>query len=58
MNDHEIEIAAQVAVDVVSDYLNARGPGRLPPEVLDELKGRILRKFQDRFKSMTFKEQV
>jgi len=54
MNDHEIEIAAQVAVDVVSDYLGAL----LLPIALDELKGRILRKFQGRFESMTFKEQV
>ena len=45
MDDHEIEMAAQTAVDVVSDYLIV-----LPPEALDELKLRILRKLQDRFK--------
>lgn len=53
MNDHEIEIAAQDAVDVVSDFIPA-----ILPIALDELKGRILRKFQARFESMAFKEKA
>ena len=44
MTEHEHEIAAQVAVDVISGYLDV-----LPPEALDDLKRLILTKLHERF---------
>ena len=45
MTEHELEKAAQIAVDVISDYYAYA----FPPEVLDELKSRIFTRLVNKY---------